>query len=101
MLTAECPHLKERLHGYLCAGSQTSKERRDIAGQQLGLLGWAKCPPLGIGVHRRTLYRRSAHSRGGVPSSTNLLAKTAMPVGTLTNSCGPSVTRNRLLSLSK
>lgn len=48
----------------------------------------AKCPPLGIGVHRRTLYKRSAHSRGGVPSSTNELAKTAMPVGTLTNSCG-------------
>src|SRR4029077_2450920 len=28
-----------------------------------------------MGVHRRTLYRRSAHSRGGVPSSTKLLAK--------------------------
>src|SRR4029077_10077964 len=61
----------------------------------------AKWPPLGIGVHRRTLYRRSAHSRGGVPSSTKLLAKTAMPVGTSTNSCGPRVIRNRLLSLSK
>src|SRR5882762_10366116 len=58
----------------------------------------AKWPPLGIGVHRQTLYRRSAHSRGGVPSSTKLLAKTAMPVGTLTNCCGPSVIRNRLLS---
>jgi hypothetical protein len=30
-----------------------------------------KWPPLGMGVHRRMLYRRSAHSRGGVPSSMN------------------------------
>jgi len=30
----------------------------------------AKCPPLGIEVHRRTSYSRSAHSRGGLPSDT-------------------------------
>ena len=29
-----------------------------------GFSAGAKWPPLGIGVHRRTLYRRSAHSRG-------------------------------------
>src|SRR4029077_7733238 len=35
----------------------------------------AKWPPLGMGVHRRTLYRRSAHSRGGVPSSTKVIGE--------------------------
>jgi len=34
----------------------------------LGLLGAGECPPRAIGVHRCTLYSRSAHSRGGSPS---------------------------------
>src|SRR6266536_1834925 len=58
----------------------------------------AKWPPLGIGVHRRTLYRRSAHSRGGWPSGADSLAKTAIPVGTPTTSRGPTVTADQRLS---
>jgi hypothetical protein len=58
----------------------------------------AKCHPLGMGAHRRTLYGRSAHSRGGVPSSTNWLAKTAIAVGTSTRSVGPSGAADQRLS---
>ena len=47
---------------------------------KLGSSKAAKCPPLGIWVHRCRLYDRSAHSLGGWLSS---LGKTATPVGTL------------------
>src|SRR6185312_15846448 len=52
----------------------------------LGSSRAAKCPPRGMTVHRRTLYSRSTHSRGGTASRTYSLAKTAIAVGTPTKS---------------
>ena len=46
---------------------------------------------LGMGVHQRTLYRRLAHLRGGVPLSTNWLENAAIAVGSSTKSSEPSV----------
>jgi hypothetical protein len=54
-------------------------------------VGQIKCPPLGMGVHQRTLYRRLAHLRGGVPLSTNWLENAAIAVGSSRKSSEPSV----------
>jgi hypothetical protein len=57
-----------------------------LARQQIAALrGKTKASPRGMGVHRWMLYRRSAHSRGGVPSSVNWW-KRATAVGTVTAS---------------
>jgi hypothetical protein len=50
--------------------------------RRCGSSAGAKWPPLGIEVHRRTLYSRSAHCRGGSPSGTKWLVNTATAVGT-------------------
>ena len=51
--------------------AEVVEEGCDVAAEQAGLLGGWEVAAAGQGVHRRMLYRRSAHSRGGVPSSMN------------------------------
>src|SRR6266699_3138635 len=84
--------------GYKLAAPSSSKKAAISRPSSSGSSTDGKWPPLGMGVHRRMLYRRSAHSRGGLPSSMNWCAKTATAVGTVTTSVRPSSAASHRLS---
>jgi hypothetical protein len=65
-----------------CQWSSVAKNAAMSRATSCGSSPGAKCPPLGITLQRRMLYSRSAHSRGGWPSDTNMCGKTATAVGT-------------------
>ena len=55
-------------------------ERRDVAANQLWLLGGATWPAPGIGRQQRMLYMCSAHSPGGSPSGPNMCGKATIRI---------------------
>jgi hypothetical protein len=74
---------------------ELGEESCDVPGKQLGYLDCSECPQRGMGVHLTTLYRRGAHSRGGLPSSMNWW-KTATAVGATTKSAAVTQVRQSL-----
>src|SRR5262249_41462300 len=57
------------------------RKRRDVAGlRAVAPSVAAKWPPLDVRLQRRTLYRRSARSRGSSPSGTTMCGKTTTAV---------------------
>ena len=79
----------------LFAEPELGEESCDVPGKQLGYLDCSECPQRGMGVHLTTLYRRGAHSRGGLPSSMNWW-KTATAVGATTKSAAVTQVRQSL-----
>jgi hypothetical protein len=73
-ISARCGHRSASYCKRVIAGWSRPRSSKKAAMSRLSKSGSSaagKWPPLGMGVHRRMLYRRSAHSRGGVPASMN------------------------------